>query len=119
MADKLELISPIDPLALSQAVKEPYRNISLAEVNNHEIRMSVMTEQFRWHHHPDSDETFVGVDGDLVIEFEDREVVVGPGQLVTVPAGTLHRTRPAGARSVNLTFERKNAATVFDDSRPA
>jgi mannose-6-phosphate isomerase-like protein (cupin superfamily) len=105
----------IDPLALSREVHEPFRNVSLGPVNDHEIRMSVMTEQFRWHRHPDSDETFYGVDGELIIEFPDREVVVRPGQFVTVPAGTLHRTRPAGARSVNLTFERRGAETVFEE----
>lgn len=104
----------LDPLALSSLIKEPYRNQSLATVNDHEIRMSVMTEAFGWHRHPDSDETFLGVDGNLLIEFVDGEVVVGPGQMVTVPAGTLHRTRPAGARSVNLTFERAGAATLFE-----
>lgn len=105
----------IDPLALSRLIGEPYHNHSLATINDHEIRMSVMTEQFRWHHHPDSDETFYGIDGQLVIEFAEREVVVGPGQFVTVPAGTRHRTRPAGDRSVNLTFERIGAATIFDE----
>jgi mannose-6-phosphate isomerase-like protein (cupin superfamily) len=105
----------VDPLTLSRAVTEPYRNVSLAKVNDHEIRMSVMTSQFRWHRHPDSDETFYGIDGELIIEFEDREVVVLPGQFVTVPAGTLHRTRPAGERSVNLTFERVGAETIFED----
>ena len=105
----------INPLALSQLVSEPYHNVSLATVNDHEIRMSVMTEQFRWHRHPDSDETFYGIDGELVIEFEDREVRVRPGEFVTVPAGTLHRTRPAGERSVNLTFERIGAETRFED----
>jgi mannose-6-phosphate isomerase-like protein (cupin superfamily) len=54
------------------------------------------------------------VDGELVVEFADRSVVVGPGQVLTVPAGTLHRTRPAGDRSVNLTFERIGAETVFE-----
>ena len=105
----------VDPLALSRLVREDYSNVSLGNVNDHEIRMSVMTERFRWHRHPDSDETFYGVDGELLIEFEDREVVVGPGQFVTVPAGALHRTRPAGERSVNLTFERKNAETIFEE----
>ena len=104
-----------DPLALSCEVTDAYRNVSLSDVNDHEIRMSVMTEQFRWHRHPDSDETFFGVDGELIIEFPDREVIVKPGQFLTVPAGTLHRTRPAGERSVNLTFERTGAATVFED----
>ena len=107
--------SLIDPLALSRLVHDDYSNVSLCNVNDHEIRLSVMTEQFRWHRHPDSDETFYGVDGELVIEFEDREVVVRPGQFVTVPAGVLHRTRPAGERSVNLTFERKNAETIFSE----
>jgi len=107
------LATLVDPLALSRLITDDYSNVSLGNVNDHEIRMSVMTEQFRWHRHPDSDETFYGVEGELVIEFEDREVVVRPGQFVTVPAGMLHRTRPAGARSVNLTFERKDAETVF------
>ena len=107
--------NPIDPLALSREIAEPYHNVSLATVNDHEIRMSVMTERFRWHRHPDSDETFYGIDGELVIEFEDHEVVVRPGQVVTVPAGTLHRTRPAGARSVNLTFERVGAEAVLEE----
>lgn len=105
----------INPLALSRLVSEPYYNASLATVNDHEIRMSVMTERFRWHRHPDSDETFYGIDGELVIEFADREVVVRPGEFVTVPAGMLHRTRPAGDRSVNLTFERVGAKTIFEE----
>ena len=105
----------IEPLHRSKRITETYHNESLARVNDHEIRMSVMTEQFRWHRHPDSDETFYGIDGELVIEFEDREVVLGPGQMITVPAGTLHRTRPKNRRSVNLTFERVNAPTEFVD----
>jgi mannose-6-phosphate isomerase-like protein (cupin superfamily) len=105
----------LDPLALSRSTTEKYYNVSLGLVNDHEIRMSVMTGQFPWHRHPDSDETFVGVDGELIIEFEDHEVRVRPGDLVTVPAGTVHRTRPAGERSVNLTFERIGAATLFDE----
>ena len=110
-----DIMTVIDPLALSRDVAEPYRNVSLGPVNDHEIRMSVITAQFPWHRHPDSDETFYCVDGDLVIEFSDNEVVLQPGQLVTVPAGTLHRTRPAGDRSVNLTFERIDAETVFEE----
>ena len=105
----------VEPLALSRLIKEPYHNRSLGQVNDHEIRMSVMTSGFPWHRHPDSDETFYGIDGKLVIEFADGEVIVSPGQFLTVPAGTLHRTRPAGDRTVNLTFERAGAATVFDD----
>jgi len=103
----------IDPLALSAAVTAAYDNRSLTSVNDHEIRLSVMTHGFPWHRHPDSDESFAVIEGELVIEFEAEEVVLKPGQFLTVPAGTLHRTRPGGARSVNLTFERAGAAMEF------
>jgi mannose-6-phosphate isomerase-like protein (cupin superfamily) len=103
----------MDPLEISRAIDQPYHNRRLAAVNDHEIRMSVMTHGFPWHHHPDSDETFYVVEGVLVIEFADREVALRPGQFLTVPRGVRHRTRPGGERSVNLTFERLGADTVF------
>jgi mannose-6-phosphate isomerase-like protein (cupin superfamily) len=105
---------PIDPAGLAAAVTAPYHNRSLATVNDHEIRISVMTSGFGWHIHPDSDETFLSVDGGLVIELDEGEVVLSPGQMATVPRGVRHRTRPVGARSVNLTFERKDAATIME-----
>ena len=51
----------------------------------------------------------------LSFDAPDLAATVRPGQFVTVPADTLHRTRPAGARSVNLTFERRGAETVFEE----
>jgi mannose-6-phosphate isomerase-like protein (cupin superfamily) len=107
----------LDPLALSGSVTDPYHNVSLTRVNDHEIRMSVMTEQFRWHRHPDSDETFYGIDGELVLEFEHGEVVLQAGQFITVPAGTVHRTRPNAERSVNLTSKR-SAPRRFSKNEP-
>jgi mannose-6-phosphate isomerase-like protein (cupin superfamily) len=65
------------------------------------------------HRHPDSDETFGVLEGEMVIEFEAGEVTLKPGQFLTVRRGVLHRTRPKGARSVNITFERVGAATEF------
>lgn len=103
----------IDPGAAAAAVGELYRNESVATVNDHEVRLSVMAGGFPWHRHPDSDETFMAVEGELVIEFEDGAVILRPGQLLTVPRGLIHRTRPGGSRSVNLTFERLGAATEF------
>lgn len=106
--------SPVDPLRISRCVREAYHNQRIAPVNDHEIRMSVMTGPFPWHRHPDSDETFFCIDGELVIEFTDGEVALQPGEFLTVPKGVRHRTRPGGERSVNLTFERLETETVFD-----
>lgn len=89
-----------------------YENHPIAAVNDHVVRVSVMTEPYHWHHHPDSDETFLAVEGGLIVEFEDGTQVLKPGQLITVPKGVRHRTRPVGARSVNLTIEMRDAESV-------
>jgi mannose-6-phosphate isomerase-like protein (cupin superfamily) len=104
----------LDLSALHSAVSDPYWNQSLTRVNDHEVRMSVMTHPFGWHVHPASDETFLVLEGEVIISFEDREITLGPGQMFTVPHGVRHKTRPGGARSVNLTFERSDAETIFD-----
>ena len=105
--------NPIVPAALHGAVKEAYWNEALTSVNDHEIRMSVMTQPFDWHVHPDSDETFLVLEGQIAITLEHVEVILAPGEIFTVTRGALHKTRPCGGRSVNLTFERANAPTIF------
>jgi mannose-6-phosphate isomerase-like protein (cupin superfamily) len=55
-----------------------------------------------------------GVEGRLIIEFENGSRELVPGQLLTVPSGVGHRTRPVGGRSVNLTFELAQAETIVD-----
>lgn len=111
-----ETPAPIDLTALRRSVAADYWNDALAGVNDHEVRMSVMTAPFGWHHHPDSDESFLVLEGELVIGFATGEVTLTPGQMLTVPRGVIHRTRPGGERSVNLTFERRQADTVFVDA---
>ena len=106
--------TPLNPLRISKAITDFYHNQRIAAVNDHEIRMSVMTSGFPWHRHPTSDESFYAIDGELIIEFAHHQVVLKPGELLTVPKGVLHRTRPKGERSVNLTFEKLGAETEFE-----
>ena len=89
-----------------------YDNHPIAEINDHVVRIASMTEPYHWHFHPNSDETFLVIEGRLSIEFESGSVELDPGQLVTIPRGVRHRTRPVGARSVNLTFELAQAETI-------
>jgi mannose-6-phosphate isomerase-like protein (cupin superfamily) len=96
-------------LSAESATEESYDNHSIADVNDHEVRISVMTEAYHWHCHPDSDEVFLALEGGLFIDFDDHTVELLPGHLITVHRGIRHRTRPIGERSVNLTFERAGA----------
>lgn len=88
-----------------------YDNHPIARINDHEVRISTMIEAYYWHCHPDSDESFLALEGGLFIDFDDRTVELLPGHLITVKRGVRHRTRPIGKRSVNLTFERVGAQT--------
>jgi mannose-6-phosphate isomerase-like protein (cupin superfamily) len=96
-------------LSFESATGKSYDNHPIAKVNDHEVRISTMTEPYYWHCHPDSDESFLALEGGLFIDFDDRTVELLPGTMVTVNRGVRHRTRPIGKRSVNLTFERAGA----------
>jgi mannose-6-phosphate isomerase-like protein (cupin superfamily) len=87
-------------------------NMALALVNDHVVRVSVMTDPYFWHFHPNSDETFLVLDGSIFIDLEDKIIELFPSQLFTIPKNVNHRTRPGGERSVNLTFESKDLITI-------
>jgi mannose-6-phosphate isomerase-like protein (cupin superfamily) len=106
------MIQPIDLRALAAGTQQGYSNRVLTSVNDHDVHLSVMDAPYFWHLHPDSDETFYVVEGALAVDFDDGSVDLHAGQLLTVPAGVRHRTRPLGARSVNLTVEKTRATTV-------
>jgi len=105
-------LTVIDPQAATQGLAA-YHNVPLSLVNNHVVRLSVMTQPYEWHYHPNSDEVFWVLEGVMCIDLEERTVELAPNQLFTVPAHVRHRTRPQGARSVNLTFERADMETIL------
>lgn len=103
-------------LAASQNEQGNYNNLPLTPVNDHVIRLSVMTEAYFWHYHPNSDETFQVLEGSIYIDLDGRTVDLKPGQLFTIPQNVVHRTRPKGGRSVNITFEKADMKTVKCDA---
>ena len=72
-----------------------YANFSLTAVNDHVIKISVMTEPYFWH-----------------VDFENKTIELLPNQLFTIPKNVKHRTRPGSSRSVNLTVEKKGITTM-------
>ncbi len=106
-------LTVVDIRAEQAAVTESYRNQVLVDVNSDCMRLSVFEGEYRWHHHPDSDELFMVVAGTLQIELADgNRMELGAWQSVVIPAGTVHRTRAIG-RTVNITYEKAGAQTVF------
>ena len=89
----------VDLRAEQAAVTDPYKNQVLLDMNKDCLRLAVFEGDYRWHHHPDSDELFLVVVGKLQIDYEDgRRTTLTEWQSLVVPAGTVHRTRGSDAR---------------------
>jgi mannose-6-phosphate isomerase-like protein (cupin superfamily) len=110
------VLTVIDISGKTAEISDRYKNIPLAFINDHVIRVSVMTQPFYWHLHPNSDESFLVIEGSLFIDLENTTIELLPGQLFTVPKNTNHRTRPNGSKSVNLTFELRDMETIKTDN---
>ncbi len=102
--------------ALSDSIQAEHEHVVVASVNDHHVKLAVNEVDYPWHNHPNADEFFLVTEGELTIEFEDAErVTLRVNDSVVIPAGVVHRTRPAG-RAVNLLVEPKNTTTEFRDS---
>ena len=52
-----------------------------------EIKLVKIKDDFVWHHHEETDEAFIVLDGEMHIEFEDRTVKLSEGEMLVVPKG--------------------------------
>jgi mannose-6-phosphate isomerase-like protein (cupin superfamily) len=75
-----------------------------ARLNGQEIKLVKAEGVFPWHHHESADEMFLVWRGRLRVEFRDRILDLGPGELCVVPRGVEHRTA-ADSECEMLVFE--------------
>lgn len=94
----------IDEKAIADPCEYKWFNQTLCKVNESVVRVGVIEGEYHWHKHTDDDEFFYVVEGQLLIDLEDRIVTLNPRQGFVVPKGTMHRTR-APHRTVILMVE--------------
>ena len=94
----------VDLPALIGAVRDQWYNQTLCQVNDSVVRLGVMQGEYHWHKHDDLDEFFYVVEGEFLIDLEERTVTLGERQGFVVPKGVVHRTR-APERAVILMVE--------------
>jgi len=102
-------LEPIDVQGLVDACTDRWYNQTLCRVNDSVVRLGVIQGEYHWHKHEHDDEMFYVVEGRLLIDLEDRTVILEPRQGFVVPKGVTHRTR-APERTVILMVE--NAGIV-------
>lgn len=82
-----------EPKSLTRAlsaVTEYWAPLRLASINDYDIKVAKFQGEFVWHTHPDTDELFMVISGQLTIQLRDRDVVLGPQEVFVVPKGVEH-----------------------------
>ena len=96
---------------------EHWRPKVIARLNGQEVKLIKVKGIFPWHFHEKEDEMFLVWRGVFRVEFRDKVVSLGPGELIVVPAGVEHRTA-ADEEAEVLCFEPAgvlNTGNVVDE----
>ena len=63
----------------------------IAEMNDYQFKLAKLQGEFIWHVHPETDEAFIILTGNLTIEFRDGKVELAAGEMFVVPKGVEHK----------------------------
>lgn len=110
---KFDFLELIDVRQIAAATTDQWVNRTLCRVNDSVVRLGVMQGEFHWHKHDTEDEFFFVLEGQFIIDLEDRSVTLEPQQGFTIPKGVIHRTR-APIRSVILMVEQNTIIPTGD-----
>jgi mannose-6-phosphate isomerase-like protein (cupin superfamily) len=103
----------IDVPNLVDSWQEQWFNQTLCQVNDCVVRLGIIQGEFHWHKHDEEDEFFFVLQGRLLIDLENKTIILEPHQGFVVPRGVIHRTR-APERAVILMLERNTVKPTGD-----
>ena len=63
----------------------------IAQMNDYHFKLVKLQGDFVWHSHPDTDETFIVLDGEMQIDFRDGKVDLKAGEMFVVSKGVEHK----------------------------
>ena len=63
----------------------------IEEMNDYQFKLVKIENDFTWHKHDDTDETFLVIEGKMGIEFEDQTVELNEGEMIVIPKGKKHK----------------------------
>ena len=96
----------VEEKKLADQCEFKWYNQTLCQVNESVVRLGVFDGEYHWHKHDQDDEFFYVVEGQLLIDLEEKTVALSPRQGFVVPKRVGHRTR-ATQRTVVLMVENK------------
>jgi mannose-6-phosphate isomerase-like protein (cupin superfamily) len=63
----------------------------IAQMNDYHLKLAKVSGEFVWHDHPETDEVFIVIQGQLEICFRDGSVHLKEGEMFVVPKGVEHK----------------------------
>lgn len=90
----------------------------VADYNGNDVMVVRFQGEFPFHHHPDTDDFFLVLEGEMIMDVEGRSHRVGPGELFIVPKGQSHRPRAEQECKV-LLIEPKGVPNTGDPATAA
>ena len=63
----------------------------VAQMNDYHFKIARVQGEFVWHDHPETDEVFLILSGQLEIQFRDGHVSLEAGEMFVVPKGVEHK----------------------------
>ncbi|MEP2734667.1 MAG: cupin domain-containing protein [Erythrobacter sp.] len=85
-----------------------------AHYNGHEVRIARAEGEFPWHSHPDNDELFFVLEGELFIDFRGSSEKLDKGEMLVVPRGVEHRTRTENGQAKVLIIDPADTPNTGD-----
>jgi mannose-6-phosphate isomerase-like protein (cupin superfamily) len=82
------------PINLSEKLtkfSEQWSPKIIAQMNDYHFKIAKIEGEFIWHDHPETDEVFIVLKGQLKIELRDGNVALEEGELFVVPKGVEHK----------------------------
>lgn len=101
---KFKHLELIDVPTIVRECKDQWFNQTLTKVNESVVRIGIVQGEYHWHKHDKDDEFFFVLEGQLLIDLEDKTIELNPNQGVTISRGILHRPR-APQKTVMLMVE--------------
>lgn len=86
---------PANLAAVLSTVDDLWSPRVVARFNDYEVRVAKFHGEYVWHAHPETDELFLVLAGELTIHLREptgeRRVTLAPGEVFVVPRGTEHK----------------------------
>jgi len=67
----------------------------VAQMNDYHFKLVKIQGDFVWHSHIDTDEVFIVIDGEILLQFRDGDIQLRSGEMCVVPKGMQHKPHAA------------------------